>query len=152
MFGSSPIVPFYWDIGIDPFAFYNPFYPMQWAQNSQQGGGDPNNGGDYNGNSTSPWLRPPTGQCATILNNYQASADKINAKGWVGFWGPTMTGAAVGGGGLLTMGKAFVLGILNGAAWSFTDDSRSQINSLYNTANAQWQGAGCGSSMYNKYD
>jgi len=116
------------------------------------GGRAPNNGGDYNGNSPNYLKRKPTGQCATILNNYLSSADKVNGKAWVNFWGPTMTGAAAGGGGLLTMGKALLVGILNGAAWSFTDDSRAQINSLYNSANAQWQGAGCGSSMYNKYD
>lgn len=113
----------------------------------------PNNGGDYNGNSPNYFLRKPTGQCATALNSYESAADKVNAKGWVGFWGPTMTGAAAGGGGLLSMGKALLLGILNGAAWSgVTDDSRSQINSLYNSANAQWQAAGCGSSMHNTYD
>lgn len=112
-----------------------------------------NSGGDYN-NPVNPqqfFVRKPTGQCATILNNYESSADKVNAKSWVAFWGPTVGSTATGGGGAF----ARLVGFLNGAAWSAgfsaLDDGRQQIQTLYNSANSKWQAAGCGPSMFNKY-
>jgi len=114
-----------------------------------------NSGGNYNGNSTSPWLQPPTGQCATIFNNYESAADRANGQAWVNFWGQVAVGAAVGGwGGTL---KSFIQGLIGGIVGGVTvlktaDTSRQDISTLYNSANSEWQAAGCGSSMYNKYD
>jgi hypothetical protein len=86
------------------------------------------------------------------LNSYQAAADKANAEGWVKGPGTVLVGAGLGGWGG-TLFAAFK-GAIAGAFTSFVrgDDSRQVINSLYSTANSQWQAAGCGSGMYNKYD
>jgi hypothetical protein len=56
---------------------------------SSENGNAQNNGGEYNGNSPNFLKRKPTGQCATILNNYESSADKVNGDAWTDGWGLT---------------------------------------------------------------